>query len=175
MIPRHEARFADLTPGQASRLSVTLGFTDQNDDLIAGTDLYEMCKSSGLTHAEVIMALASSPDPEAVLIVETLMGRPIDVRRRGESAYDPVTGRLIDPSAPRPAPRSSAARPRTDSRVVTAVAPNPKKPGSATHSRYAGWVVGDTVSACMARGLTSADVAYDIDRGFVQVRAGSET
>ena len=177
MIPRHAARFSDLQPAQATRLARTLGFLDPTDEEpVSGTTLYEMCTAAGTSHAEVILCLSSSPDPEAVLIVETLMGRPIDVRRRGESAYDPVTGRLLDPKngSSRPAgnARSSASRPRVDNRVVVSVAPNPKKPGSASHTRYEAWAVGKTVSQCLTDGLSGADVRHDTEHGHVVLRAG---
>lgn len=179
MIPRYLPHFTALAPAQAHLVAQALRLLDEGDgpETVTGTDLYLRCEAAELDQADVIMALASDPTPEAVATVACLLGRPIDVRRRGESAYDPVTGRLIDQetgqaTGRRSGPaRSSTSQPRHDPRVVVSVAENPKKPGSGSHTRYAHWAVGRTVTECMALGLTTADVRYDLDRGYVVVAA----
>lgn len=99
--------------------------------------------------------------------------------------------RLPDDPRLRPAPHSPApvARPRTDAerarasratatgpstgrtlspdaRIVS-VAPNPKRPGSASWDRYQKWRVGATLAEMRAEGMSAADVGWDGSRGFV--------
>ena len=180
MLPRYMPHFTALSVDQAHLVAAALRLVDADDteSSITGTDLFHRCEAAELDQADVIMSLAADPSPAAVATVACLLGRPIDVRRRGESAYDAATGRLIDTAQPEgSAPRrtgnarSSAAQPRTDPRVVVSVAPNPKKPGSGSHTRYAHWAIGRTVTECMTAGLTTADVRYDLDRGYVVVAA----
>lgn len=179
MIPRYMPHFTALAPTQAHLVAAALRLLDEGDtpETLTGLDLFHRCEAAELDQADVIMALARDPSPAAVATVACLLGRPIDVRRRGESAYDAATGRLIDKSTGEVTgrktgnTRSSAAQPRLDPRVVISVAANPKKPGSGSHTRYAHWAVGRTVSECMALGLTTADVRYDLDRGYVVVAA----
>lgn len=60
-------------------------------------------------------------------------------------------------------------KPAEDSWVrVVSIAPNPKKVGSATHGRYTIWQVGMTKADALAAGLTRADIAYDVKKGFVR-------
>jgi len=185
MIPRYMPHFTALAPAQAHLVAAALQLLDSEDtpETMSGTDLYHRCEAAELDQADVIMALAHDPSPAATATVACLLGRPIDVRRRGESAYDPVTGRLLETAqsdgsttARRSgSARSSAAQPRVDPRVVVSVAQNPKKPGSGSHTRYAHWAVGRTVTECMSAGLTTADVRYDLDRGYVVVAAAGTT
>jgi hypothetical protein len=58
---------------------------------------------------------------------------------------------------------------RRDPRVVLSVAPNPKKPGSACHARYAHYQVGRSIDECIAAGVTRADVRWDTAQGFITV------
>lgn len=51
--------------------------------------------------------------------------------------------------------------------VVSAVRPNPKKPGSASYARFAHYAVGLTVAECLSAGVTAADLRWDLARGFV--------
>lgn len=46
---------------------------------------------------------------------------------------------------------------------------NPKKPGSATHGRFALYRDGMTISEAVAAGITSADLDYDAKKGFIVV------
>lgn len=48
---------------------------------------------------------------------------------------------------------------------------NPKRPGTATHTRFAGYRDGMTIAQALETGLTEADVAHDLKKGFVKVAA----
>lgn len=50
---------------------------------------------------------------------------------------------------------------------------NPKKVGSKTHGRFAGYVEGMTVTEALATGLTTADLVYDAAHGFVSFVGGT--
>lgn len=77
---------------------------------------------------------------------------------------------------PTPAPGTRPATQQTTSALamtdtIVSVAPNPKKPGSSTRERYEHWRVGETLTQARARGLTMADIKWDIEHGFVVVRS----
>lgn len=46
---------------------------------------------------------------------------------------------------------------------------NPKKPGTATHTRFQLYKAGQTVEEAIAAGLTTADINYDADKGFIKL------
>ena len=49
---------------------------------------------------------------------------------------------------------------------------NPKKIGSKTHGRFAMYRHGMTVSEALEAGITTADLVYDRDHGFVHFEGG---
>lgn len=109
--------------------------------------------------ADVVLALAAEGQP-GVVVAERLTGRAMT--RETASAASRVRRHLKAPSR-------AAASARDDPRVVVSVRPNPKIVGSGSWERYKLWEVGISVSQARERGLTAADVKYDIDRGFVVV------
>jgi hypothetical protein len=53
---------------------------------------------------------------------------------------------------------------------IEAVAPNPKKPGSAAHVRYALYPsAGATVLDAIKAGVSRADILYDIRKGYIRL------
>ena len=50
---------------------------------------------------------------------------------------------------------------------------NPKKPGSKTHGRFASYYDGMTIAQALEAGLTTADLVYDRDKGFVSFSGGT--
>lgn len=83
---------------------------------------------------------------------------------REEQAASRASGQQV-----RPATEQTAAE-FSDTDVIVSVAPNPKKPGSATHERYKLYQEGSTIAHVRALGITLADLRWDIARGFVQLR-----
>lgn len=166
MLNRYHPAFTTLTHTDAFFVASALGIVDQEDtpENITGEDLYERCEASGYDQASVVVALAGSRSPMASAIIAHLMGKPIRKCHVGESGLDPL---VPEQTAFKRAKPSSPRSPKSDPRIVVSVAPNPKRVGSATHGRYAFWVVGESVGEAMARGLTPADVAHDIKKGFV--------
>lgn len=56
-----------------------------------------------------------------------------------------------------------------DAKLKLLVTENPKKKGSKSATRFAGYTGAATVGAALAKGVTYQDIAYDIGRGFIQV------
>ena len=48
---------------------------------------------------------------------------------------------------------------------------NPKKVGSKTHGRFEGYTGAKTVGAALANGVTYQEIAYDVGRQFISVKA----
>lgn len=72
-------------------------------------------------------------------------------------------------SAPKAAKPAAPRKGQADTRVITYVAPNPKK--GASRERYAKYRVGMTVDEALAAGLLRGDIAWDSDpkRGFIKL------
>jgi hypothetical protein len=54
--------------------------------------------------------------------------------------------------------------------TLATIAPNPKRPGSAAHARYALYDmvgVGGSLDACLKVGVLKADFLWDLRRGFI--------
>lgn len=160
MLRKYQANFQSLTPAEAALVArhVTRVTGNEYDQSIDGPTLYERLSAANLSQAQVILAVAPDPSPEAVVALEKLVGRPI-VRE----APSPVPAARTTVS---PRPKGAAVR-GSDKRVITSVAPNPKKAGSASHARYALYAVGMTVDQFVAAGGTTGDVKWDLQKGFI--------
>lgn len=170
MITTYEPRFAALSPADAAYLAQAIQrrhpdqFTaEQGGPYESGEELMHHCDACGLDHADVIMSLSTDGTAQGVAVIETLLGQPIQRPTQGQTGIDPATNqpRTAAPRQPR-TPRRT-----TDPRVVTSVAPNPKKPGSKSHARYELYTTGATVTSLLSQGLTVADIKWDTERGFV--------
>jgi len=80
------------------------------------------------------------------------------------------------PREPKPAaatPKAPAAprAAKTDTRRITAIVANPKRPGSACHGRYNLYTEGMTVSTYLSLGGTLADIRWDAKQGFITLTA----
>lgn len=159
MLSKYQPNFASLTPTEAQLVAghVARVTEDESVPTTDGQKLYEHLSASGLSQAQVILAVAPDPSPEAVVALEKLVGKPI-VREQ------PAVAEPRPAAAPRP--RGPAVA-KSDPRTIVSVAPNPKKVGSASHARYELYQVGMTVSQFVAAGGTTADVKWDVDKGFV--------
>lgn len=164
-LPRFQAIPADSIPPVVAHLRASRAFRGEHlaalDSISSGDDLFRVAQSAGLDHGGVVLTIVHDGTPAINAALEALVGRPI----RPWSA----TAEAQRAAAPKPQARGVAVvRERaSDGKWVVAVVANPKKPGSSTHIRFAQWVVGRTVTECMAAGLTRADVDWDVSRGFV--------
>ena len=178
----------DLCPAVAAALG--LPFTDDPIELfvaarrarVDGPTVLRACRTHRAGRAVIgLLAAHVSPAPaDPDLSPWALARRRADgvlvcppgayALRAGTDEPKPLS--VDDGAAPPLRRRAKKKRSRTarvDRRVVLQVAPNPKKPGTGSHLRYAHWRVGETVEAAVARGMTRADVRYDVARGYVVV------
>lgn len=165
MLSKYQENFASLTAEEAALLSrhIARATGDESFRSDSGEHIFRHAKNIGMTHAAVVLAVAPDPSPEAVVLLEKLVGKPIV---RPEQAAPERAA----PRAPRtPAPRGNARR-GVDPRVIDSVKPNPKKPSSASWARYELYRVGMTVDEFVAAGGTTADVKWDLDKGFITIR-----
>jgi hypothetical protein len=110
-----------------------------------------------ISHAQIVLPICRGNSPAEIAALEGLVGRPI-TRPQPKVRGATVTG------------KNGGFRPRAaDSRVITNVVPNPKKPGSASHIRFSRYVAGMTVDEALLAGVTSADIRWDVEHGFITV------
>lgn len=178
MLERYELNFASLSNPETERLIEAIDMKYQvrlHETVVYGPDLMRECQKLGMDHASIVMSLANDPSPLAVVCLEKLVGKPItrpdpslgirvpSPRSSGSSALRPAK----EPRAPRPV---GAAVRKNDPRVITYVSDtNPKKSGTAAHTKFALYKVGMTVSQFIEAGGTTADVKWDTERGFIKL------
>lgn len=121
-----------------------------------GVGLMEVIENWKMDHRHVVLPLCRDGSREAVQALECLIGKPLT--RLGISAPRASQKRVVQ-----------LREKPTDERVVTFVAANPKKPGSASHERFARYEVGHTVDECITRGVTRGDISWDLERGFIRL------
>lgn len=133
-------------------------------------DLLLAVRAAQLALPDLVCAVSASPHPAALHALEEVAGRPVTRCPPRTCALDWATGLPRSPAAVDQTPRRRRARrPVSDPRRIVSVAPNPKKPGSACHARYALYEPGLTLDECVARGVTRPDIRWDTRQGFVVV------
>lgn len=185
MLPRHADVYSTLTPAETAHLwsaVLAAGLADPREPA-PSTGVEVPLRLADLSHGEVVLTLATDTTEVGMTVVEKLIERPIYMCARGETGevFLDVHGHPISTplghrrGAPVAAPRvvpPGRPHPRTtpalrDHRVLSQVLPNPKRPGSAAHARYAIYRVGMTVDEALAAGVTRADVRWDAKMGFI--------
>ena len=179
--PITPAAIACLSQTDAEALASALGLPQPPNPLAA----FFAARAAGITPALLEAALVHHPEASASLLavlarcpppppqLMTVMlpsGRTWTLCPPRTHALDPITNRPRNAAPPRPRPPA-----RRDPRVVTYVAPNPKKPGTATHDRYErGYRIGRTLDQCVEAGVTRGDIRWDLDRGFIRTVCAPE-
>lgn len=170
MLAKYQQNFAALSP-EAEAL-VASALLRRHPDLPAYVPggLFRLCEEAGLDQADVVCAVASEASPLAVQAMEVLAGIPVVVGHPCLSGPAPrPEPQSAEAEATAPA-REARAKPRaertprsgvTDPRIIVSVAPNPKRPGSASHARYELYRVGMTVDEAIAAGVRREDIAWD--------------
>lgn len=169
---RHHPAFEALTPDTARvawehiHRRYPTRFPAPPSEEVCGLELLARVQDAGLDHAQVVLTMAPATAVPAIRAVETLVGRPIQRR----ASPPPTSART--PAAPRApaAPRSSVGS-IDSAMVVVSVVPNPKKPGSSAHERFARYQVGMTVAQLLAAGITRADLKWDAERAHIVLGA----
>lgn len=57
--------------------------------------------------------------------------------------------------------------PANNAATIVAVVPNPKRPGTAAHARFAAYKVGQTVAQAVQAGATREDIRWDVKRNHI--------
>lgn len=150
---------------------------EQRTDALA-PDTEVMCELFEIVeHVEVVVACSDVQDKN---ILEILMSRPLSVagpQSRSQSIPHtrPNGSKSAGPRAASAPATPGGATPVTargatmadDPRILSVVKPNPKKPSSAAHGRYALYAVGMSIAEFIKAGGTKADVQYDMSKGFI--------
>lgn len=187
MIPPHSELYRSLSPIQSLYLWRELhrsGLVQSDPDPTAATGEHIASLCSGLSHAQVVLAISYRSEPVFYEIAQVLLQRPIYMCARGETGIPltdiegrplplPIGHRRGEPPAAPVTLKAARARMqythRPDPRVITCIVPNPKKPGSKSHARFELYREGMTVSEFMAVGGTTADIKYDAGHGYIRV------
>jgi len=172
MLSKYQENFSALDHDCAGLLVSALLRRYPDFGQVDPTQILTRCEEMSIDHADVIMSLSQDTSPLAVRTLETLIGKPI------QHGWPALMGSAPSPKAadvsPAPKYREPKVRaPRsavTDPRVISYVAPNPKKPGSASFDRFALYRVGMTVNEAIAAGVKREDIAWDSDtkRNFIK-------
>lgn len=142
--------------------------TEPNDD-----DVARAAAAAAATAARDATPAAANPHDEYGPIVA-----PAAPAADWLDEFGPVVAPAAPPAATAPAAAKgvkgwakAGATYHADDAVITAVTPNPKKPGTATYHRYANYAVGRTLAQVKKLGTTAGDILWDIPRGFITVAA----
>jgi hypothetical protein len=147
---------------------------DLNTILPSPEEFLDVVTSVGIDHASVVVPLCSVSHQEATRALETLIGRPLTrlaPKGKARPPTDPRVrmGMIHRDGSPRTPKERGGSVASTDTRTITYVAENPKKPGSASYDRFALYAVGDKVMDAIAKGVTSGDIRWDLERGFIKL------
>lgn len=172
MLERYHQHFEALAP-EAARIAwehVHRRYPDRIPappaEDVCGLELLARVEDAQLDHAQVVLTMAPAISLPAIQAVETLVGRPIQ-RLRPQTT--PLASRSSAATvAPPRSPRATvSAGAISATQVVLSVVPNPKKPGTSSHTRFAKYAVGMSVAQLLAAGITRADLKWDTERSFV--------
>lgn len=192
MIAAHMNLITRLSPvqslalwGQLHKLSL---LSDPPDPRSARGEILAE-KTSHLSHAEVVLAVASRSEPFWCDIVDKLLEKPVYMCARGETgipAYDihgnplplpighrrgePVGSGMMPEKVYRRLAKKAQYTPKRDPRIITYLCEgNPKQLGSKSYDRFSLYKVGMTVSEYVALGGFRSDIVYDVEKGFIRV------
>lgn len=175
MNPKLRARFDALSPEVAAHVATIL--LKKHKDLDVAAPLFDACVAKKIDSADVIMSLASDPDPMSVTAMEILSGKSIQKAGTADPDLPPAPneqGRKASGSSPRKSrkprePRAPAPR-KSDPRIITFVMPNPKKVGSLSAARYDFYEVGKRLDEVVAKDkLRWDDITWDLKRGHIKL------
>lgn len=188
MISRHSDLYKKLTRVQALALWDHLYncrlVTDAPDPRIAtGETLAQKCQH--LSHAEVVMTMASRVESFWCDILCCLLEKPIYLCARGETGVPltdiegrplplPIGHRRGQPAGTGGLPKRVAARvqyqKKHDPRVIVQlVEKNPKIPNTKSYDRFKLYTLGMSVSEYLALGGLPGDIVHDVKKGYIVV------
>lgn len=149
-----------------------------------------------VNHTDLVLLLANDPTPPAHIIMEKLLAKPIYMCARGETSAVLLDAQNRVIITPKGSYRNTPEKlyrdieqtfnkiktvskfkktKKLDNRIVTEVAPNPKRPGSQAHAHYEQYKKGRTVSWHYDQtDVTPADVRWDSSKGFITLVTPSQ-
>lgn len=162
MLDKYATRLENLSPEQDAYL--TRAIIGRHPSVLQHgtpepTTLRDLCDRAGLDHADVVMSLSRDATVDGVVILEALIGKAI-TREAPKPATTPRTPKVS---------RTTTPGVFSDTTRITEVGENPKKPGSASHARFALYRAGMTVAEALAAGVTKGDVRWDMERGHIKL------
>lgn len=163
MLNKYKENFAGLSDEEVAHVAMSLAvrhpdiMDQESTDTRDGTQLFKTCDTAGLDQADVVMSMARDPSALGVVCLEKIVGRPITRAPAKKQRTGPRKKRTV--------------KPLRDDRIITVVAEeNPKKAGTKSHDRFALYHTGMSVSEFVAAGGTRADVKWDAERGYIEVK-----
>lgn len=170
MLQRYLPAFQQLTPDETGHVVTRL--LQRGHELPATTDgltLFNLCEARGMMQSDIVLSMSRDSTQLGVASLEKLVGRPL--RRVPELPAIDAPHKTPN----KPGPKQVRARTaRVDNRVITSVAKNPKKEGSAAWKRYKLYKVGQTLDGSVQAGVTRADIRWDLAQGFIKVRSAKK-
>lgn len=177
MLAKYQSNFAALSPEAEALVARAVLRRHPEIPQCGPGDLFRVCSEAGLDQADVVCAVANDPSPLAVSAMETIAGIPVTIGHpclSGPKTKPEKQNKSAEAREPAPAraPRQSRVGSR-DPRVIVSVVPNPKRPGSASYTRYENYRVGMTVDEAIAAGVTREDIAWDSapSRKFIELES----
>lgn len=160
---------ASLAPSDIQTICRVLSLPLPTPDIT----LLSLMEQSGVTPSEAMIRLEHRKDIPSMVAASALRSGVIRLPR------DPRLSPKPYPKSPVRSPRTDAERQRVvaapvaprrvlGTRVLVHVAPNPKRPGSASRDRYALYQAGLTEAQLIERGVLSADLRWDTEREFLR-------
>jgi len=156
------------------------------DQPLSAEDLGSQLVSHGLDISDLLVALESDGTTDGVRIAELCLDATGGFIAASDGVADSDDGRGSEGTggseSESESERSGGSRKRLkivpvhkhswcEDSVVTRVADNPKRAGTAAHERFKRYVVGRTVGEAMSGpdGVTRDDVKHDLSRGYIEV------
>lgn len=125
----------------------------------------------GQSYAKAVEAIKALPPVKA----KAQLARGItakDAQQSAKAVADQNRGakatNKADAATQKPKAAKAEKTAADDSRKITFVAPNPKRPGTDSFDRFAKYKKGMTVAQALAAGVLRADIAWDSKREFIK-------
>jgi hypothetical protein len=180
MLPEEYVLYSTLTSDEVVMLSSHL-----HEVGLIKTALCYFEQLPELSHAEIVVSLASKTGHDWMILTDKLLKVPLYTVRGGfstEPSVDiegqplplPIEHRAVDVpllgKIPVRKALNLAQTRKKDTRIITYVCPkNPKVPGGESYRRFQLYEVGMTVSEFVSKGGRYDDIKYDLKKGYIEV------
>jgi len=136
-------------------------------------NLTGILNAANLSPTDVIARLEQSTDVHALIAAAVMKGTvtvlPPDAQFTPKPhPRSPVKKPMSEDEAKRATPVTAPVVRSDGTRILTYVAPNTKRPGSASRDRYALYEIGLSEAALIKKGIYPADIRWDSARDFLR-------